>query len=778
MNRLTVQTSHLTLDPTSAPPPFPCPPSPAPPPPRRYHVQLELLDRTAPSLSSDHSSSFSPLLPRTATGLPPALDQEVRQKGKRLVLPRDFWQHLPVSRPLDLTAQPDKVARELLIGASVATKDKTDEKQTQPTGGGPRVWSETFGEKDTAPAIATSQLYTPSRQASQPQQKALLGKSQSLLSIVNHAPSTHVSLPRADHRFGPISLDWIDNPQPLTPALPPMSPTTAPGQSLRSPSPSASSLFTSPRSAAPPLPVGPPRPAQTSGTTDLHYGIVHLYREAGADESSPAEKREALARAGAEDDGTVVGLVSVPGILTAAWLLAFMAPALESIAQMRMVRDASPNRTMVLIRFREAADAAQFMFVYNHKPYHDTKDSELCHVVPISAIKLKPTSTPPFTFPHTPDIEKETAPGRTGAQQAATEIPTCPVCLERLDASVSGLIQISCSHAYHCACLLKWADSRCPVCRQTQANSRTRSRTITSSANAPHNNGNGHGNGEASHCAVCQSPSNLWACLICGNVGCGRYQGGHAHSHFDETGHSFSMELETQRVWDYIGDSYVHRLIRNRTDGKLVELPSLAATRQSGADDDEGEKQPGAGGRGPDRSAEASQDKIEAIGLEYANLMTSQLDSQREYYEQEVAREKDERRVVSRKWEEALAEQARAKKLAQDREREAAEARAKIEREREELKARLETQVRQTAEEEARRKREQKELAKAKRELERSLEAEQAVTKSLTENLGSLRSEMKKREDETAAVRAEVEDLKDQMRGEQIQALFPAETDC
>ena len=35
----------------------------------------------------------------------------------------------------------------------------------------------------------------------------------------------------------------------------------------------------------------------------------------------------------------------------------------------------------------------------------------------------------------------------------------------------------------------------------------------------------------------------------------------------------YALELETQRVWDYAGDGYVHRLIQNTIDGKLVELP-------------------------------------------------------------------------------------------------------------------------------------------------------------------------------------------------------------
>ena len=50
------------------------------------------------------------------------------------------------------------------------------------------------------------------------------------------------------------------------------------------------------------------------------------------------------------------------------------------------------------------------------------------------------------------------------------------------------------------------------------------------------------------------------------------YKGGHAIIHWKETQHCYSLELETQRVWDYVGDNYVHRLIQSKTDGKLVEL--------------------------------------------------------------------------------------------------------------------------------------------------------------------------------------------------------------
>lgn len=92
--------------------------------------------------------------------------------------------------------------------------------------------------------------------------------------------------------------------------------------------------------------------------------------------------------------------------------------------------------------------------MYNGRAYYETKDSEVAQVVPISSIQLRSTSSPPFTFPFTrPDIDS-----RVGSD--TVELPTCPICLERLDVQVSGLIQILCQHSYHCSCLLKWGDSR------------------------------------------------------------------------------------------------------------------------------------------------------------------------------------------------------------------------------------------------------------------------------------------------------------------------------
>ena len=61
-------------------------------------------------------------------------------------------------------------------------------------------------------------------------------------------------------------------------------------------------------------------------------------------------------------------------------------------------------------------------------------------------------------------------------------------------------------------------------------------------------------------------------CLICGNIGCGRYVEAHAYRHFETTGHTFTLQVGGNLVWDYAGDNYVHRIVQNANDGKLVEI--------------------------------------------------------------------------------------------------------------------------------------------------------------------------------------------------------------
>ena len=77
------------------------------------------------------------------------------------------------------------------------------------------------------------------------------------------------------------------------------------------------------------------------------------------------------------------------------------------------------------------------------------------------------------------------------------------------------------------------------------------------------------------------------------------------------------MELGDDRVWDYAGDNYVHRLVQNKADGKLIEAGSDPVPENMG-------------------KWCMEDDKIDSIQLEYTYLLTNQLEGQRRFYEDRI----------------------------------------------------------------------------------------------------------------------------------------------
>jgi BRCA1-associated protein len=98
----------------------------------------------------------------------------------------------------------------------------------------------------------------------------------------------------------------------------------------------------------------------------------------------------------------------------------------------------------------------------------------------------------------------------------------------------------------------------------------------------------------------------------------------------------YSLELETQRVWDYSGDGYVHRLIQSNTDGKLIQLPAVNPNPS-----------PHIFRLGLDSLTDAPlvtqndgivSEKVEMIGIDYANLLNQQLARQQEWFEHQLSK--------------------------------------------------------------------------------------------------------------------------------------------
>jgi hypothetical protein len=59
-------------------------------------------------------------------------------------------------------------------------------------------------------------------------------------------------------------------------------------------------------------------------------------------------------------------------------------------------------------------------------------------------------------------------PSFTSRQSPLPDVLTWATWCRRMDANVTGLVTVQCSHTFHCMCLKGWANNNCPVCRYTQ----------------------------------------------------------------------------------------------------------------------------------------------------------------------------------------------------------------------------------------------------------------------------------------------------------------------
>lgn len=173
------------------------------------------------------------------------------------------------------------------------------------------------------------------------------------------------------------------------------------------------------------------------------------------------------------------------------------------------------------------------------------------------------------------------------SEDNAVILPSCPVCIKRLDKSISGLNFINCRDLFHSCCQdnCRSLGENCKVCSLL------------------------YGDETVMKCFNCGGKENMWVCLICGNLGCGRYKGGHAHDHFLNTGHPFALKSDSHHIWDYTNDRYVHWNIKT-DEGTIVDV---------------------------DEDLKSSDNEIGDDGLVFANqFTTAQLESQKDFYEERL----------------------------------------------------------------------------------------------------------------------------------------------
>ncbi|KAL5547796.1 hypothetical protein UlMin_003027 [Ulmus minor] len=282
---------------------------------------------------------------------------------------------------------------------------------------------------------------------------------------------------------------------------------------------------------------------------------------------------------------TILFAIAVPNYLSFEDFLRFIEVRIDHIVELVFLRnDGVEDRYSVLIRLMDQTTADGFFCIFNGKKFLPG-EAEVCHLLFLHSVEYTDSAEIAGTPP-----------------DGCTELPACPICLERLDPDTGGILSTVCDHSFQCYCTAKWTELSCQVCRYCQQK-----------------------DGKPA-CTVCGTTENLWVCVICGFVGCGRYKEGHAIRHWKDTQHCYSLDLTTQQIWDYVGDSYVHRLNQSKLDGKYGQMnnshciydgdcASCTCSEDSGF------------------SGALYNSKVDNIVNEYNHLVASQLEAQRQNYE-------------------------------------------------------------------------------------------------------------------------------------------------
>ena len=230
-------------------------------------------------------------------------------------------------------------------------------------------------------------------------------------------------------------------------------------------------------------------------------------------------------------------------------------------------------------------------------------------------------------------------------------LPMCSVCRYRIEPERLGLPPPKphqlCTHKHDRQChnmqfLVPWDLSTCEACQLlekrlelsgAQPFRQSNSNQIHSYSDtySQHKHRDLHVQDKLK-CYLCHIEETVWVCLTCGIVGCGRYSSGHAEQHFMEKRHPFSLELATQRIWDYETGSFIHRNDLLNCPFMQQILGAVNRAAYHGAAFCAGDTVQG----GLEFGSTAK--KTVMIGEQYEVLLQSALEDQAQHYEGEISR--------------------------------------------------------------------------------------------------------------------------------------------
>ncbi|TPP54535.1 Zn-finger in ubiquitin-hydrolases and other family protein [Leishmania donovani] len=159
--------------------------------------------------------------------------------------------------------------------------------------------------------------------------------------------------------------------------------------------------------------------------------------------------------------------------------------------------------------------------------HHDTRGAAV-------ACCIFRDARPPHTPPHLPLTGRG---GRGGVDLGPLlSGDFCTICLDPL--YLSACVTTLCQHSFHLSCYaqLPSGSAECPLCRFSVYDLLNDAR-----------------------CKVCGTYEDLWVCLICGHVACGRARRDHQQEHYHASGHSCSWQSTTNRMRNLSSRMFLHQ---------------------------------------------------------------------------------------------------------------------------------------------------------------------------------------------------------------------------
>jgi len=297
-------------------------------------------------------------------------------------------------------------------------------------------------------------------------------------------------------------------------------------------------------------------------------------------------------------------------------------------------------KAIILLRNEQHAPSDIVMLDLSHSPptaiddLMDTTNCQTVHSGPEAILKVILVSQITFLLPG----QKSTTANVASLTPQRTDIPTCPVCLHRIDPLRLGLPKPRnrhlCSKFCRSPSLVSSHEDSCPQQRLLQPWPRP-SHCLACQIIQTYWKDDFDESMDL-FCCSCAMQETLWVCLTCGFVGCGRYSNKHAAEHFNDTGHPYSLELATLRIWEYIDGEFAHRV-------DLLECPSSPPMLHPWSRKVPRHQPLHSNYADHDRTAtvmvdEKSPKKATMIGEEYEALLQSALEEQAHYYEGEITR--------------------------------------------------------------------------------------------------------------------------------------------